>query len=335
MKRAGAMLVSIALLWSVVSVSMYAPAQPEANTRPADAETAASMEFAGRLTALSPKRPEAYFELAEEVSDSSNGIGTRRLAIRLFVLAYVLDRARPESGRLAASSCIALSALSGAPRDRVWLHAIAKVLDPQQSEPAWTIEQEPTTTDSTSFQLATLLGYVRSGDGQAAKKMLEKSAVREALERHNRRMTRMGAWSASAVEREAERWKCTECGNSRVVRRVNSGTVEFRVCPHCKGNPGPMLSTRELTAQLRFESWLLQGTQRSWAAQLGVDDGAPLIDADPGSVASNFDIDPRLVLWRNGRWVKAEDDKREPRASDPIKEPAPGAPEEPAPSSAQ
>jgi hypothetical protein len=77
-----------------------------------------------------------------------------------------------------------------------------------------------------------------------------------------------------------------------------------------------------------MESLLLQGSQRSWAAQLSVDHGAPLLDPDPDAVADTFNIDPTLVLYRDGQWTidpnaPAKPPKTTPKSDPKNKPPAP------------
>src|SRR5205823_11779571 len=106
-----------------------------------------------------------------------------------------------------------------------------------------------------------------------------------------------------------------ECQNERVVKRGNP--PEYKLCPNCNGEPGPELSAREYLAQLRFESLILQGAQRSWAAQVTADGGAPLIDPEAGGLAAAFDVDPSLVLWRDGRWTADPNTPPRPKPTPP------------------
>jgi hypothetical protein len=83
-------------------------------------------------------------------------------------------------------------------------------------------------------------------------------------------------------------------------------------------------------AQLRFEAILLQGSQRSWAAQLATDHGAPLRDTDPSTLPVVFEVDPDKVLWREGQWV-VDPSAPKPPASQPPPNEAPEAKDPPAP----
>lgn len=285
-----------------ICVGLRCSLAPAAIDPPPDQESAASTPFADRLRALKPSDPEAYFKLAEEVSDKGDDAGTRRLATRLFVLAYELDRQRGGVPTLAASSCLGLIPVASAERDRRWLSAIARLLDSRHASLRWIDQERPTEPESAYYKAATVLGNIRAGRGDSARMLLQDPQVLGVLERFDRTMVRLGVKSFSELQRAAEHWPCKECGNERFIKRGNRGQ-DIRLCPICNGSPGPALDISGLLSHLRMESLLLQGSQRSWAAQLSVDNGAPLIDPDPDAVAETFNIDPTLVLYRDGKWV--------------------------------
>ena len=317
------------LLLLVMSVLAGQPELPESVQPGPDAPVVVeervplSVLLDARLGALSPAQPEAYFLLGEEAADAAVTAEDRQLAAELLVLAMHLDAARGGVKATAASACLALAELSRNDRDRRWLVYLSRSLDPRRVPPQWLAGEAPATVDSASYQVAALVGLVRSGDGAQARQLLAKDEVRAALEGYDPMMSNLRAGSASRVKREAERWPCTECGNQRVVRRGNP--PEHRLCPLCKGDPGPDMSDGEYMGQLLFEALLLQGNQRSWASQVASDGGAPLMDADTTTVARVFRVDTSLVLWRNRRWVA------DPSAPAPVEAPPPEKkPEEPA-----
>ena len=282
------------------------PPEPEP-AQPPDAEQESRADesiakYDARLQALSPANPEAYFLLGEEVADQANDSRAHQLAKELFVLAFDLSRDRAGRASLQAGCCLALAELVKAEHDRRWLVALARTLDPRRVPPEWLSRQTATTTDSAAYQVATVMGLVRSGDGGPARQLLERPEVKAAFDGYDRMMTNMGiTGGAVSIIHEASRWPCPECQNERVIKR--GSPPEYKVCPNCGGSPGPELSAHEFVAQLRFESLILQGTQRSWAAQVASDGGAPLMDPDAAGLAAAFDVDPALVLWRNGQWV--------------------------------
>lgn len=276
--------------------------------------------FSDRLEALTPDNAMAYLLLGEEVADAAQSREDARLATTLLVLAAALDSDR--GGRVASSASFALADLATGERDRRWLVSTAKLLSPQASPPLWTRRPETPADDSVRVQLATFLGLVRSGDGVLARQTLAKPGVQRLLESYDRLLGRLGISNgAGGLEREAQRWPCPDCANELLQRRGRVGGASH-LCINCAGQPGPKLSNEELVGHLRFESWLLEGAQRSWAAQVATDGGAPLIDASPGAIPQLFGIDPTRVFWRHGEWLETPDGSPLPKVS-PKQPPAP------------
>lgn len=267
--------------------------------------TPLEIRFHDRLAALTPNNPLDYFLLGEEVAGAARSREDVELATTLYVLAAAGDI--DHGGHVASSACFALADLATTDRDRGWLVSTARLLSPQAVPPAWTRRPETPADDSVSVQLATFLGLVRSGDGVQARQLLGKPGVERLLESYDRLMERLGISNgASALEREAERWPCPVCGNERIQRRGRAGN-QPHLCVNCAGEPGPKLTNAELIGHLRFESWLLEGSQRSWAAQVASDNGAPLVEASPQGIPDLFNINPRRVYWRDGQWLETPD----------------------------
>ncbi len=271
-----------------------------------DAAADIAARFGPALERLVPTAPEAYFLLGEEVADGLPTPQHQQLAATLFVLAIELDRVKPKGGRVAASACIALADLTRDAAARRWLSALAESFDPTRASPEWARSAPPETEDAEGFKVATFMGLVRSGEGLRARQLIAKPGVRSAFVRYDSLLSRLGAGTASGIVRESERWPCPECGNQRISKRLRADG-DGRICFHCLANPGPKLTRDELLAQLRVESWILQGTQRSWAAQTVTDDGAPLYDPQPEGLGRVFGVDPRAVYWRSGRWCQTPD----------------------------
>lgn len=258
--------------------------------------------WAVRLSTLAPSNPRAYFELAEEVLDEGDSLADQRLAQMLFVLAYELDRRSNAPSNLRASCCIALASIPVLERDRGWLLALAGMIDPRtvRAGPGRPVESLPA---ATAYEVATLLGHVRAGEGVQARALLSKEHVRRALQDYERLLSPVGAeGGASVIENEAIRWPCTDCNSQRFVRRPGSSPPEYRVCPACRGLPGPALKLEDLIAQLRLESRLLSGVHTSWSAQLAADDEAPLRDPEPDELARTYQIDAGKPYFRRGAW---------------------------------
>lgn len=277
-------------------------------------------DLAGRLEALSPEDPEPYLLLGEEVAAEAQSYEELKLAQRLYVLAFELDR--PAGGAIAASAALALADSSRLTRQSEWLAAMAAAIDPRYAQRDWNDVQPVAISPQTALDAATALGLVRSGHGRDARALLDRPEVFSLIRRYESALV-SGAvgGAADALRREAERWPCPECGFERISRRID-GQAGYVPCRVCGGNPGPRLSREELIRHLRLESRLLSGIQRSWAAQVATDGGAPLRDPEPEELAPTLGVDPARTIWRAGEW------RRPPGNGDPQDEPRPDAPRE-------
>ncbi len=263
--------------------------------------------LSSRLALLSPDRPGDYFRLAEEVAETGSAAADATqldLAKTLYVLAFELDRRSGHPGALAASAAIGLAGIERLDRDRRWLAAVAGAIDRRYALPDWTIAAGGSISDEQAYDAASVLGLARSGDGREARKRLDRPGVSDTLKRYERMIGTSGETGAlSRLDKYMSAWPCPECNNERVVRKMGEHGPELRLCPTCHGNPGPDLSEEELIGQLRFEAALLNGIQRSWAAQVIVDQAAPLRDPDPDELAATYRVDATRAYWRNGAWT--------------------------------
>lgn len=273
-----------------------------------------------KLRALDGKSAKAYFDLAEDVAASATTVAETQLAKTLFVLAFDLSRVAGDNPTLAGSACIALAALPGLERERTWLLAMAGVVDRRfavdQGESA-ARAQDDEVSQSAAFDAATFLGHYRTGQFSQAQRLLESPEVRRVLDRYERLLLPFGGGSVSRMERELAQSSCPECKGERFVQRRGVTPPEFRVCPACKGRPGPRVSDEVLIAQLRFESRLLRGIHTSWSAQLVADERAPLRDPEPTQLAAALNVETRKVLWRDGVWVEDPNAPKENRVIGP------------------
>jgi hypothetical protein len=256
-----------------------------------------------KLAALSPDQPEAYFLLAEEVADGADDEPRADLARTLFVLAFELDRKRGGT-TLAASCAMGIARVERLERDKRWLLAIASSVDRRYALPDWNVGATLAISDETAFKAASVLGLARSGDGREARRLLDQPGVAEVLRRYERAIGATGLTGAlSRLNKYIQSWPCPECGNSRTVNKPGERGVEVRLCGTCRGNPGPRLDDGEYISQLRFEAMLLDGIQRSWAAQVVVDQGAPLRDPDLDELAPTYGVDPGKPYFRDFKWT--------------------------------
>lgn len=275
---------------------------------------AAATDWSLRLKKLTPREPLAYFELAEEVAAEDRTTTGRTLARRLYVLAAHLraqaapnvavaqgDAASAGPDWLPASACLGLAAIADTEQDRRWLIAMAGTLSPEGAGPPQSRPVDAGTHDAAALQLATALGYVRVGEGRKAMKILNTPAVSALLARYEGLLNPGGlAGGADRVRSLAERHvPCPQCRNRRTIRDADG----VKLCPSCRGRPGPNLTVPELIGQLRLESLLLNGIQRSWAAQTVADGGAPMRELDVSVLLDVYDVDVRRSVWKDGQWV--------------------------------
>ncbi len=261
---------------------------------------------AERLAALSPDRPEGYMVLAEEIADTADEAHEESLARSLYALCYTLARSKPATAPLAASACLGLARLERLDQDRRWLLAVAAAIEPRYARTDWAVAASASPSEETAYKAATVMGLTRAGEGLQARKLLDEPGVRDVLREYERAIGTSGATGALfRLEAAIADWPCRQCNNNRATSRPAQQGFEVRLCASCRGNPGPILSPQEFLAQLRFEAILLHGVQRSWAAQIAVDMGAPLRDPDPDQLAVIYGVDPARAYWRSGQWVSA------------------------------
>jgi len=307
-------------LYILAAVVLFIAATP---SRAQDTSSRLAVRFAARLAELSPSEPSKYLLLAEDLSDQAESPADQRLVIELYALAFEAARTRASERAVAASACRGLAAAKPT-RERKWFETLAAFVDPAGAQPGWLRRPPPNSVDSTQYRIATLIGLVRSGEGSLAQQQLAKPEIRQALLGMESLLERSGiSGGADGLAREAGRWPCRECNNKGFVRRANTNPPEYRTCSNCAGKPGKQLTQAELVAQLRLESWLLQGSQRSWAAQMTSDDGAPLTDPDPQALCTHVGVDAARMYWRGGHWVRNADgsdlapDEKEPAKPKP------------------
>jgi len=281
----------------------------EALQRAEEERRAAEAPWTDRLAALDPDDPERYFLLAEEVADRADDPAEVDLARRLFVLAFELDRRRGGASTLAASACIALASLERIEDRAAWLRSLAGAIDERYAATDWNVPAEPEVDGETGLLAAEVLGLTRAGHGRRAQNILDRHPeVLDLLRRYDRMLgTLFPGGGVRQLRDDMRYWPCPECRNDRVIRRSGADPVDYRLCYTCHGNPGPQLTLQQLIAHLRFESRLLHGVQRSWAAQVAVDFGAPIRDPEPEELAPTMQVNPERVLWRDGEWLTEDD----------------------------
>jgi hypothetical protein len=303
--RALALALALAFTLLLSHPSIAQPASPQPPTPQPAATIAISAELRralpnleARLTALSPDNPEHYFLLGEEVADVAIEDSERAIARTLYLIALDLDLARPEP-KIAGSICLALAELVSSERDRLWLQAMARTVDARHAAPEWSNQQTEEIPRSLAYATATALGAIRSGDGTLARQLLAQPGVERLLIRYD--LLLQPAGGVTRLLRDATLWPCPACRNRRVDRARTPGPPP--VCTTCLGDPGPRMTDAEIVTHLRLETLLLSGNHTSWAAQMTIDDGAPLRDPDPSAVSRTLGVDTTRSLYRNGAWI--------------------------------
>jgi hypothetical protein len=265
----------------------------------------------GRLTALAPASPAAYFELGEEVAQEASTADERRLGRQLLALAVELNRAAPtRDAQLERSACLALAARAETEADARWLRALAASLEGSPAAgPAAGPARVAPPREPAALDLCAVLSFARTGEGRRASAILNQPEVSRLLESCDRLLGNGVPGGASRVRKAIDDWPaCPQCRNRRSVKDQTG----VHLCPFCHGTPGPQISQAELVAQLRTEATVLAGSQRSWAGQIIADAGAPLRELDVAEIAPSFGVSAATPLWRDGKWV-----------ADPSAKPAP------------
>ena len=108
-----------------------------------------------RLEALTPSNPDGYFKLGEEVLDAASTPADRALAIRLFVLAAILDAQSSDAAKpstlphaTAGSAVRALAETTTRQADRDWLDNLARLVDPRQAGASWLVRKDAPAAES-------------------------------------------------------------------------------------------------------------------------------------------------------------------------------------------
>ncbi len=303
MIKASAILILTLMFTVGPCVQAFEP--PNLTNMPEPADPPPEARYLDQLVALDPAEPETYFNLGEVVADEAHTPSQVALARKLFVLAFELSRSQPDSDRLGASICLALRDIERIEQKRRWLLAIAKMLDPRLALTDWSLSRTiATDINNIAYKAATAVGLARAGRGVQARLLLEDPQVQDMILQYEALLGASGQSGAfTRIKGYAKYWPCPQCGNERIVNRPGRDEPKHALCPTCGGDPGPRITSSELIAQLRFESVMLRGVQRSWAAQLVVDRGEPLQDPTPNDIALFYTIDATKTQYKNGTWV--------------------------------
>jgi hypothetical protein len=270
-------------------------------------------DLRGRLTALDPADPMAYFELAEEVAFEIRAPAGQRLARELFVLAFEIDRRSPEPLGLGPSVALALADLAATPAERRWLRTLAAALaagdaaepDARPAALPRLAPSDAATPEEDAITLALMLSDALAGEGRR---------VRDAV-------VRLAERSNLPIDPEQSRFDRGYAEVRRIAAAAgvsdNDAFVAARALADAiAGLGGEDEPMEAIEAVLRVQAQLAGAAASTWGGQRRIDRGAPLYDVTPDTLAATFDIDPRRTVWRPaqrtdplaGEWVTPSDD---------------------------
>jgi len=283
---------------------------PEPASEAVVPETVGVVDLGSRLAALDGTDPMAYFELAEEVAIELRDDPGFALARRLYVLAYETSRDREGVPTLTRSVCLGLSSLEEPQSDRRrWLLALAALQDDESvaGGDLWA------DTIDARRAVAEALGAYRAQEYLKARTQMGRPHAARYLSKLEGEEKTLFDAIRKEIESEPS---CPTCRNARTIRS-RSGTDSNRpeeLCPTCLGNPGPRLTTSQYMDLLRAEIDLLDIESQTWSAQIDLDGGDPLREADPDQLARLYGVDPNATRFvrkegaaqRTGMWVRPQ-----------------------------
>ncbi len=264
--RAGKLLMTLLVLIAIAAMYVHSVRSVWAIT--IDSEN----QWEQRLESLTPTKPLAYFELAEEIADTAEDEYNRKLAQHLFALSGVLD---PKN--LGRSACLALADMESRVHRKQRLLALSNLLDERGGSAGWVqTAQVKQISPSAAMAVSEALTHYRKGNGNRAIAALNNTTgAAELLE------------SAGGVLRGGVQRFIEDCKLYRVGR-------------------SPTISSDDLLSMLQLEAALLAGDDRTWSADEMLTDARPLLEVDPDNLQQTLLVDGSMAYYRNGQWVSAE-----------------------------
>lgn len=292
-----------------------------------------------RLAALSVDRPGDYRDYAEELTEKRQDPEAQETALRLYLIAGWLD---PE--KLGKSSMLGMIKLSRSPAEERAFRAMAFLLDPAHDRSvlqaptatAASTEAGKKMRDEDRQTLIRALQTVRSGAAASRRNLVKRANIRALLAPHADLLTWEEFSSAAAgicADCKNGRAPCSACdgkGKRQIGgRRINCSVCGGRgdtVCPTCMGEFATAPMAPALLAKiLSLELALLGGASgdaaspREKAGESPAGGEAPQSLDWAASVARGAvepprslslttitEFDPRLCLYRDGKWVAPE-----------------------------
>jgi hypothetical protein len=234
---------------------------------------------AKRLAELSPEKPSAYRDYAEELAEKKADPDARAAALRLYVIAAQLD---PDN--LGRSSLLGMTALARSPLEERRIRAMSYLLDPAHdasvlkgggSSPTASTTAEGDASGRES--LLSMLRLLRKGQGPIARRTAERKESEAIFAQHGR------------------------------------GLTQKQFLALCRG--GQTLAPEQLARLIRLELALSGGAasaaddepaggkstaRPSWSEAISSGDTKPIA---PLSLETLTEFDPRLSVYRDGKWT--------------------------------
>ena len=233
-----------------------------------------------RLASLRPKSPSAYRDYAEELAEKREDPDARQAAIRLYLMAAWLDRAR-----LGRSCLLSMTSLARTPEEERTFRAMAYLLDPQHDRRLLkTPDAAAGTVVGSSARLPeplmTALRLLRQGSRRALSKA-ESGSVRPLFDQIKEYLSYEEFVAAAETCRSSGRLP------PEVLRKLIQLELTFG------GIPQPA-SVAQPAADKSGANW-------SQTVRLGRVDPVPSL-----SLETLTEFDPRKCVFRDGQWVEPE-----------------------------
>ena len=264
---AGSVVVGLPNADGTFTERVYEKRQIEDFVRTVDAE---------RLAGLSPENPSAYRDYAEELAEKKADPDARAAALRLYLIAAQLD---PE--KLGRSSLLGMTAVARTPLEERRMRAMSFLLDPAHDV---RLLKEPGTTSAVSGgpgdaagsqSLLSMIRLLRKGQGLVARRTAERKESEAIFVQHGRGLTQK---DFLALCRQPQPLPPEDL--ARLIR-LELALTDGGSAEETSGDSGEKLLP-------------------SWASAIASGDTKPVA---PLSLETLTEFDPRLSVYRDGKWV--------------------------------
>lgn len=230
---------------------------------------------AARLAELSPEKPAAYRDYAEELAEKKADPDARAAALRLYVIAAHLD---PD--HLGRSSLLGMTALARNALEERRIRALSYLLDPAH-DPALLkdVARTPVAISGSEAgaagreSLLSMVRLVRRGQGTVARRTAERSESAALFNQHG-----LGLTQAEFL---------TLCRTPQPLPPAQLARL-LRLELALSGDAASAPTTTDAKARA------------SWSAALASGDTRPIA---PLSLETLTEFDPRQCVYRDGKWV--------------------------------